>query len=128
MLGWINSSLKFPILEQIFPAVITGGMYSVYSFFDAQNNITAKTQKVELLSTTFDIYTAQAPPNQVAVVTRSFLGKIFNDRWSVNVFNNEAVDKRILIMLAVFKTSRDNEQARMDQRNRERDSDVDTAP
>ena len=58
-------------------------MYSVYSFFDAQNNITAKTQKVELLSTTFDIYTAQAPHNQVAVVTRSFLGKIFNDRWSV---------------------------------------------
>lgn len=114
------------IKEQIFPAMITGGIYSVYTFLDDQNQITARTQKVELVSTSFDIFTAQAPQTQVATVTRSFLGKLFNDRWSVNVYNNSAVDKRILIMLAAFKTSMDNDQARQDRNNQ--DLDEDTTP
>jgi hypothetical protein len=60
---------------------------------------------VDWLATTFTL--RKLDGSVIATLHRPFFN--FTDRWRVNVFKPDAVDPRLLVIIAAYKTSVDND-------------------
>ena len=81
----------------------------------------ATSEKVEWLST--EIVLRDGQGRAAAVVRRDFGTNIFRltDRWDVTVNDDKAVDSRLLVMIAAYKSSVDNDRRKEESRRKSDD-------
>ncbi len=85
--------------------------WAEYKVFDAQDRLTV-VARMNFLGTHFDLFPPENPEMVYATVERPFI-RIFRDYWTVqirnlSVFEEGTIDPRLLIILAVFQTDKDN--------------------
>ncbi|MDD5629411.1 MAG: hypothetical protein PHU21_10130 [Elusimicrobia bacterium] len=102
------------IKEQVFKSLFK--VYTAYSILDAQGREIALSEKVDWLGTEINISDKQG--RRVAVIKRPWIN-FFSDHWDVQVQDPKAVDSRVMVMIAAYKTSVDNARRR---EARDRDS------
>ncbi len=99
-------TIKEEILKSLFK------VWTTYRILDASGKQVASSEKVEWLSTEI---TLKGPDGRgVALLRRGFKENFFRltDRWDVTVYDAAAVDSRMLVMIAAYKTSVDNDRRR----------------
>lgn len=94
------------IKEQVFNSLFK--VSTTYSILDASGKEIATSEKVELLATHFTLNDKSG--RLIAKIDRPWL-KLFRDVWSVKISNPGAVDARLLVMIAAYKTAKDNERS-----------------
>jgi len=94
-------------------------VYTHYRILDARDNVVATSEKVEVLST--QILLRDTSGRIVAELRRGFAENLFRltDRWDVRIYDSESVDPRLLVMIAAFKTSVDNDRRKEEQRRKD---------
>ncbi|HBL17263.1 MAG TPA: hypothetical protein DD417_11100 [Elusimicrobia bacterium] len=99
-------TIKERILKSLFK------VYTNYSVLDASGREVAKSEKLDWLSTEFTLRTPSGAV--VAQIRRDFMGNLFRvtDKWDATVREPKAVDPRLLVMIAAYKTSVDNDRRR----------------
>ncbi|MCX5797486.1 MAG: hypothetical protein NTY77_18495 [Elusimicrobia bacterium] len=102
--------------EQVFKSFFK--VYTAYSILDAQGKEVALSEKVDWLGTKVEITDPQG--RRVATLERPWIN-FFSDHWDVKVYQPNAVDSRVMIMIAAYKTSVDNARRR-EARDKESDS------
>ena len=95
------------IKENVFKSLLKA--YTVYSILDAQDREIAKSRKMEWLST--DVVLRSENGGLIAELHRPWLNLIA-DKWTVSVQDPRAVDSRLIVMIAAYKTSVDNDRRR----------------
>jgi uncharacterized protein YxjI len=81
--------------------------WTTYRILDGDGNQVATSQKSEFWSTSFDLTANDG--HLIATIHRNAWNWM-GDNWSVTVKDSAAVDPRIEVMIAAFKTSADEEQ------------------
>ena len=102
------------IKEQVFKSLFK--VYTAYSILDAGGKEIALSEKVDWIGTKLAISDKQG--RLVAVIERPWIN-FFSDHWTVKVRDPQAVDSRLMVMIAAYKTSVDNAR-RQEERSRER--------
>jgi uncharacterized protein YxjI len=102
------------IKEQVFKSFFK--VYTVYSILDAQGQEIATSEKVDWLGTKVTLSDHQG--RQIATLQRPWIN-IFSDHWDAKVYDPKAVDSRVMVMIAAYKTSVDNDR-RAEERAKER--------
>ncbi|MBI4348282.1 MAG: hypothetical protein HY553_15685 [Elusimicrobia bacterium] len=99
-------TIKEEILKSLFK------IWTTYKILDPQGRQLASSAKIELFST--EITLKRPDGRAVALLRRGFKENFLRltDRWDVTVQDASAVDPRMLVMIAAFKTSVDNDRAR----------------
>jgi uncharacterized protein YxjI len=82
-----------------------------YKVFDAENKEILRAT-MDFWGTEFTVMNPAAPDHLIATIRRPFI-RLFRDHWTVHIydhplFEREALDPRILILLAVYQTDKDN--------------------
>lgn len=90
------------IKEQVFSSLF--GISNIYTVLDANDNKIAESDKFQFLDTRFTIKDNSG--QVLATIYRPVT--LFCDQWSVSYVNKDAVDSRLLVMIAAFKTAEDN--------------------
>ena len=88
--------------EQIFRIL----PWAEYQIFDETHSPIAHA-KMDWLGTCFEIRSASAPERICAILSRPLL-RFFRDAWTIEIFDEELLDPRISIFLAVLQTDKDN--------------------
>ena len=94
-------------------------VYTAYSILDAQGREIALSEKTDWLGTKIAISDPQG--RRIAAIERPWIN-FFSDHWNAQVYDPKAVDSRVMVMIAAYKTSVDNERRR-EARDKEDDSD-----
>jgi uncharacterized protein YxjI len=99
---------------------------TVYSILDGQGKEIATSEKVEWISTSL---TLRRPDGSViAELHRPWLN-ILSDNWDIKIRDHAAVDARVIVLIAAYKTSVDNdrreEQDAKDEKKKKDDDDDD---
>ncbi|HAZ08310.1 MAG TPA: hypothetical protein DCZ01_07285 [Elusimicrobia bacterium] len=81
-------------------------VYTQYSMLDSQGAEIATSEKVDWIST--DLTIRRPDGRTVATLHRPWLN-IFSDNWTVKIADHAAVDSRLIVMIAAYKTSVDND-------------------
>lgn len=81
-------------------------VYTQYSIFDAKGTEIATSEKVDWIST--DLTIRRPDGRTIAALHRPWLN-ILSDNWTVKIADHAVVDPRIIVMIAVYKTSTDND-------------------
>lgn len=99
-------TIKEEILKSLFK------VWTTYRILDPQGRQIASSEKIELFST--EITLKRQDGRSVALLRRGFKENLLRltDRWDVTVYDANAIDSRLLVMIAAFKTSVDNDRAR----------------
>lgn len=109
------------IKEQVFKSLFK--IHTTYSILDAADREIAVSEKMDWISTSVTLRTPAG--GAVATLRRSWLN-LFSDTWTVKVSNAAAVDSRLFVMIAAYKTSVDNdrrsEAAAADRRKKQEDN------
>ena len=81
-------------------------IHTTYSILDASDREIAVSEKVDWISTSVTL----SKPNGgvIATLKRPWLN-ILADSWTVKVADKSAVDPRLIVMIAAYKTSVDND-------------------
>jgi uncharacterized protein YxjI len=79
-----------------------------YTILDAAGNTVADSDKSEFFSTHIAIRT---PDGRVIATMHRGPFQVFADRWWIDLANDSAVDKRILMLIPAFKRSVDNDRS-----------------
>ncbi len=95
------------IKENVFKSLLK--VYTVYSILDAHDREIAKSRKTEWIST--DVVLRRKDGGLIAELRRPWLN-VFVDKWTVRVQDARAVDSRLIVMIAAYKTSVDNDRRR----------------
>lgn len=92
------------VKEEVFKSLFK--VHTTYRILDAADVEIAKSVKVEWISTSLTL----TRPDGAAVATfdRPWLN-ILSDTWTVKIQNAAAVDPRMMVMIAAYKTSVDND-------------------
>ena len=92
------------IKEQVFKSLFK--IHTTYSILDASDREIAISEKVDWISTSVTL----TKPNGglIATLKRPWLN-ILADSWTVKVSDKTAVDPRLIVMIAAYKTSVDND-------------------
>ncbi|MBI3298409.1 MAG: hypothetical protein HYZ75_09620 [Elusimicrobia bacterium] len=106
--------IKEDILKSLFK------VYTTYHIYDAQGRLVADSEKAEWFNT--DITLRALDGRVVATLHRPRLTWRPTDRWQVAVKDPGAVDKRLLSMIAAYKTSVDNDRESAERRQADDDS------
>ena len=98
-IGWIEEEI-FRILP-----------WAEYRVYNSQNQIVALA-KMNFWGTYFELTHPNQPDQIYATITRPFI-RCWRDDWTVqikdySVFEQEIIDPRLLIMLAIYQTDKDN--------------------
>ena len=103
-------TIKEEILKSLFK------VYTAYRILDAQDRLVATSEKVEWLST--DIVLRDPSGRVVAEVRRGFTENLLRltDRWDVSIRDPQAVDPRMVVMIAAYKSSVDNDRRKEEPR------------
>ena len=91
------------IKEQVFKSLFK--VHTTYSILDAADRVVAVSTKVEWISTFLEM--TKPTGEQVATMQRPWLS-IPTDRWTIKIVDKTAVDPRLIVMIAAYKTSVDN--------------------
>lgn len=96
-----HGNLLGTLKEKVFESLLK--TWTTYQIVDANDNIIAESEKVQFGATKFTLKT----PGGVEVVKlyRPWIN-VTGDNWYVDIKNQNVVDKRILIMIAAFKSSK----------------------
>lgn len=94
------------VKEQVFRSLLR--VRTLYSVLDPSGREIATSEKIEWLAASF---TLRRPDNRVVATLRRDWPSILRDIWRVRVSDPSAVDSRLLVMLAAYKTSVDNDRA-----------------
>jgi uncharacterized protein YxjI len=81
-------------------------VWTTYSVLDAQNKEVAISEKVEWIST--DLVVRRTNGATIAELHRPWLN-ILSDNWNVKIRDHAAVDSRLIVLIAAYKTSVDND-------------------
>ena len=84
-------------------------VYTIYSILGPDGRQTAVSEKVEWIST--DVVLRRADGRTIAELHRPWLN-FLSDNWEVKIRDHQAVDARLLVMIAAYKTSVDNDRRR----------------
>jgi uncharacterized protein YxjI len=84
-------------------------VYTVYSILDAHGREIAKSRKTEWIST--DVVLRRENGGLIAKLHRPWLN-LLADKWTVSVQDPSALDSRLIVMIAAYKTSVDNDRRR----------------
>jgi uncharacterized protein YxjI len=95
-------SIKEEVMKSLFK------VHTTYAILDASGKEVAKSVKVDWIGTEV---TLTAGGRQIAKLTRPWL-QWFSDSWDVEVSDATAADTRLIVMIAAYKTSVDNERRR----------------
>jgi len=95
-------------------------VYTHYRILDAQDNVVASSEKLEALSTV--VLLRDNSGRIVAELRRGFTQNLLRltDRWDVRIYESDSVDPRLLVMIAAYKTSVDNDRRKEQEQERER--------
>lgn len=102
------------IKEQVFKSFFK--VYTAYSILDAGGKEIALSEKVDWIGTKLAISDKQG--RLISTIERPWIN-FFSDHWTVKVHDPKAVDSRLMVMIAAYKTSVDNAR-RQEERSRER--------
>ena len=91
------------IKEQVIKSLFK--VHTTYSILDAADREVAVSTKVEWISTFLEL--TKPTGEQIATLQRPWLS-IPTDRWTVKITDKAAVDPRLIVMIAAYKTSVDN--------------------
>lgn len=96
-------TIKEDILKSLFK------VYTLYKILDANGKEIATSEKVQWLST--EIILRDPAGRVIAEVRRGFKQNLFRltDRWDVNIHDAQAVDSRLIVLIAAYKSSVDND-------------------
>lgn len=93
-------------------------VHTTYSILDAQNREIATSEKVEWVSTNL---TLRRPDGAtIAELHRPWLN-VLSDNWTVTIRDHAAVDPRLIVLIAAYKTSVDNDRRAEDSRKSDDD-------
>jgi uncharacterized protein YxjI len=95
--------------------------WTTYSILDAQGREIASSEKVEWIST--DLTIRRPDGRTIATLHRPWLN-VLSDNWSVKIADHAAVDSRIIVLIAAYKTSVDNDR-RAEEDDKKKDDDKD---
>lgn len=105
---WDPDGLNIGKIEEVVWRILPWAEYKVY---DAQDRLAA-IAKMNIWGTHFDLFHPDQPEHIYASIERPFI-RVFRDYWTVQVrdyaiFEEKTIDPRLLVMLAVFQTDKDN--------------------
>jgi hypothetical protein len=92
------------IKEQVFKSLFK--VHTTYSILDAADNEVAVSTKVDWICTSMTLTKPRG--GGVATLDRRWLN-ILSDSWTVKVQDASAADPRLIVMIAAYKTSVDND-------------------
>lgn len=93
-------AIKENVLKSLFK------VYTQYSILDAKGTEIATSEKVDWIST--DLTIRRPDGRVIAALHRPWLN-ILSENWTVKIADHAVVDPRMIVMIAVYKTSADNE-------------------
>jgi len=91
------------IKEEIFKSLFK--VRTIYKILDARDHEIAKSEKVDWVGTSFTLRDGRG--RKVASLERPWIN-LLSDSWDVTIHDSKAVDPRMIVMIAAFKTSVDN--------------------
>ena len=94
-------------------------VWTTYSILDARNAEVAVSEKVEWIST--DLLIRRPGGGEIASLHRPWLN-VFSDNWAVKIRDHAAVDSRLIVLIAAYKTSVDNDR-RAEEDSKKKDDD-----
>ena len=97
-----NDELLGTVEEQIFSS---WGIYSKYYIYDKNGKKIAKSEKHQLMATSFEI--TDMSGDVICEIERPMIN-LFSDSWSVD-FKSDKYDKRLFVFIPCYKTHRDNQ-------------------
>ncbi len=92
------------IKENVFKSLFK--VYTSYSILDASDREVAVSEKSDWITTDFRIHDKSG--RLVAHMHRGWLN-ILSDHWDVDLADQKALDSRVVVMIAAYKTAVDNE-------------------
>ena len=93
-------AIKENVLKSLFK------VYTQYSILDANGTEIATSEKVDWIST--DLTIRRPDGHTIATLHRPWL-TILSDNWTVKIADHATVDSRLIVMIAAYKTSVDND-------------------
>jgi len=93
-------AIKENVLKSLFK------VYTTYSILDGQNREAATSEKVEWVST--NLVMRRPDGATIAELHRPWLN-VLSDNWTVKIRDHAAVDSRLIVLIAAYKTSVDND-------------------
>lgn len=100
-------AIKENVLKSLFK------VYTQYSMLDAQGAEIATSEKVDWIST--DLTIRRPDGRVIATLHRPWLN-ILSDKWTVKIADHAAVDSRLIVIIAAYKTSVDNDRRENERR------------
>lgn len=98
-----NDNYIGAIHEKVFESMLK--VYTNYAIVDKNGITIAESEKTDLLDT--DIILKDIEGNKVASLERDFIN-ILSDTWTVEIYQREKIDTRILPIIVAYKTYSDN--------------------
>jgi uncharacterized protein YxjI len=89
--------------------------WTTYSILDGQGKEIAVSEKVEWISTDLAIHRPDG--RAIAELHRPWLN-ILSDNWTAKIHDRTAVDSRVIVMVAAYKTSVDNDRREEDSKKK----------
>jgi len=85
--------------------------WAEYKIYNRENQLVA-IAKMDFLGTSFDLYHPDNSEEIYAIISRPFI-RFYRDHWTVqirnySVFEENGIDPRLLILLALFQTDKDS--------------------
>lgn len=103
-------AIKENVLKSLFK------VYTQYSILDAKGTEIATSEKVDWIST--DLTIRRPDGRVIAALHRPWLN-ILSENWTVKIADHAVVDPRMIVMIAVYKTSADNDRRNEDSKGGE---------
>lgn len=99
-----NRNLIGSIQEKVITSMFK--VYTEYKILNANGKLIAKSSKIEVgKATTFNVTTTSG--SKVCSIKRPLIN-LLSDNWDIQFYGN-SVDRRIILFIPAYKTSRDNE-------------------
>lgn len=95
-------------LQNIIANALSADSYAVYTIYDANKNAVAQSERISIASTKFSFYSLNGQKKELATLSRSLLGGLFNDHWKVEIQDSSMMDAKTILFMAAFKTYYDN--------------------
>lgn len=102
------------IKENVMKSIFSDA-YTRYSILDAEGHEIASSEKTQWVST--DMILRSLNGRIIAELHRPWMN-LFSDNWDVKILDPKIVDSRVIVMIAAYKTSVDNDRRKEKNNNR----------
>ncbi|MDB5038845.1 MAG: hypothetical protein JWQ35_2373 [Bacteriovoracaceae bacterium] len=117
----VNGKKIGAIQEEIFKSIFKP--YTTYKILDANDNIIAESQKTEWLETEFNLTSSSG--EDLAHLHRGAWSWP-KDNWAIEIYQKDKLDPRVLLMIAAYKTSVDNDRRKAEEDERKAEAEDET--